>query len=46
MIRCFSPRFRRSFFSTGKSHLEKGQALGELVVWICGIPENERDWDS
>ena len=20
--------------------------LGRLVVWIPGIPENERDWDS
>ena len=43
---CFSPRFRRSFFYRQVTLMEKGQALGELVVWICGIPENERDWDS
>ena len=36
-----------AFFFSGKNQLIwLIVGLGRLVVWIPGIPENERDWDS
>ena len=32
------------FFRLGFQLMVKAVGLGRLVVWIFGIPENERDW--